>query len=86
MAFDGAIRYNDQSEQAYNVNIKEANQARKRKRAIIRYNPLYSMNLKTNVGKKTFLKLLQKHFLPSHPMYTIFNKNKIKFATVASLI
>ena len=37
MAFDGAIRYNDQSEQAYNVNIKEANQARKRKRAIIRY-------------------------------------------------
>ena len=52
MAFDGAIRYNDQSEQAYNVNIKEANQARKRKRAIIRYNPLYSMNVKTNVGKK----------------------------------
>ena len=84
--FDGAITYDDQSEQANNVNIELANQARKRKRAIIRYNPLYSMNVKTNVGKKTFLKLLQKHFLPSHPMYTIFNKNKIKFATVASLI
>ena len=85
MAFDGAIRYNDQSGQAYDVNIKEANQARKRKRAIIRYNPPNSMNVKTNIAK-TFFKLLQKHFLSIHPMYTIFNKNKIKFTTVASLI
>ena len=35
------------------------------------------MNVKMNKGKKIF-KLLQKHFLPTHPMYTIFNKNKIK--------
>ena len=34
------------------------------------------MNVKTNAGK-TFFKLLQKHFPPIHPMYTIFNKNKI---------
>ena len=33
--FDGTIIYNDQSEQAKNVNIEEATQARKRKRAII---------------------------------------------------
>ena len=33
--FDGKITYNDQSEQANNVNIEEANQARKRKCAII---------------------------------------------------
>ena len=43
------------------------------------------MNVKTNIGK-TFFKLLQKHFPSTHPMYTIFNKNKIKLATVASLI
>ena len=35
------------------------------------------MNVKTNIGK-TFFKLLQKHFLPTHPLYTIFNKNMIK--------
>ena len=37
------------------------------------------MNVKTNIGK-TFFKLLQKHFPPGHPMYTIFNKNKIKLS------
>ena len=77
--FDGTIIYNDQSEQANNANIEEANQARKLKRAIIWYNPPYSMNVKTNIGK-TFLKLLQKHFPPTHAMYTIFNKNKIKIS------
>ena len=35
------------------------------------------MNVNTNVGK-TFFKLLQKHFPPTHPMYTIFNKSTIK--------
>ena len=28
----------------------------------------------------TFFKLLQKHFPPTHPMYSIFNKNKIKIS------
>ena len=36
--FDGKITYNNQSEQANNVNTEEVNQARKRKRAIIWYN------------------------------------------------
>ena len=48
------------------------------------------MNVKTNIGK-AFFKLLQKHFLPTHPMYTIFNKNKIKisysgFSNMGSII
>ena len=37
------------------------------------------MNVKTNVAK-TFFKLLPKHFPLSHPMYTIFNKNKVKIS------
>ena len=77
--FDGTTTYNDQSEQANHVNIKEENQARKRKRAIIWYNSPYSMNVKTNIGK-AFFKLLQTHLPPTHPMYTIFNKNKIKIS------
>ena len=63
--FDGTITYNDRNKQANNVNIEEANQARKRKRAIIWYSPPFSMNVKTNIGK-IFFKLLQKHFLPTH--------------------
>ena len=87
--FDGKIIYNDQSEPANNLNIEEENQARKRKRAIIWYNPPYSMNMKTNIVK-TFFKLLQKHFPPTHHMYTMFNKNKIKisyscFANIGSI-
>ena len=39
--FDGKITYNDQSEQANNVETEEANQARKRKRPIIWYSPPY---------------------------------------------
>ena len=88
--FDGTITYNDQSEQANNVNIEEANQARKCKRAIIWYNPSYPMNVTTNIGQ-TFFKLLQKHFLPTHFLYTIFSKNKIKicyncFLNIRSII
>ena len=66
--FGGKLTYNDHIEQANNVNIVEANQARKRKRMIIWYNPSYSMNVKTNIGK-TFFKLLQKHFPSTHPPY-----------------
>ena len=77
--FDGKITCNDQSEQANSINIKEANQARKLKHAIIWYNLPYSMNVETNKGK-TFFKLLQKHFPTTHLVYTIFNKNKIKIS------
>ena len=63
---DGTITYNDQSEQANNINTEEANQTRKRKRAIIWSNLAFTMNGKANIGK-TFFKLLQKHFSPTHP-------------------
>ena len=37
------------------------------------------MNLKTNMGK-TFLKLLQRHFLKRHSMHKIFNRNAVKIS------
>ena len=46
----------------------------KRKRKIIWFNPVFSMNVKTNVGK-TFLKLLQRYFPKRYPMHKIFNGN-----------
>ena len=54
------------------------------------YNPPYSMSVKTNVGK-IFFKLLRRHFPPPHPMYSIFNTNKVKisyrcFPNIGSII
>ena len=49
----------------------------KRKRKIIWFNPPFSMNVKTNVGK-TFL--LQHHFPKRHPMQKIFNHNTVKIS------
>ena len=49
----------------------------KKKRNIIWFNPPYSKNVKTNIGK-TFLQLLSKHFPKDHQMHKIFNKNTVK--------
>ena len=35
---------------------------------------LFSINMKTNIGK-VFFKLLRKHFPKTHKFYKIFNKN-----------
>ena len=58
----------------------ENNKGRKRKRKIIWFNPPYSKNVKTSVGK-VFLKLLKKHFPASHILlHKIFNKNTVKIS------
>ena len=68
----------------FNENIKycpeESVSSRRRKnrsRNIIWYNPPFSRNVKTNVGKH-FFKLLKKHFGKNHKYHKIFNKNNIK--------
>lgn len=50
---------------------------RRRQRQIIWFNPPFSKNVATNVGK-TFLHLTAKHFPASHRYHKIFNKNTIK--------
>ena len=46
---------------------------------IICYNPPYSANIKTNIGK-TFLNLIKKHFLKTNKLHEIFNKNTVKIS------
>ena len=58
-------------------NNSERNKTRKRK--IIWFNPLYSKNVETNIGK-TFLKLVKKHFPRNNIFHKIFNKNTIKIS------
>ena len=54
-------------------------QQKKRKRRIIWYNPPWSNNVKTNIGKK-FLQLVTKHFPANHPLHKIFNRNTLKLS------
>ena len=70
----------------YNVSLKytpiqnqdENNRRPEQKnRKIIWFNPLYSLNVKTNVGK-LFLKLLYRHFPRAHKFHKVFNRNKVK--------
>ena len=48
-----------------------------RKRNINWFNPPFSTNTRTNVGR-TFLELVNKHFPVGHTLYKLFNKSTIK--------
>ena len=50
-----------------------------RKRKIIWFNPPFSSNVKTNIGKE-FIKLIRKHFPRHHKYSKIFNVNTIKLS------
>ena len=63
---------------------------RNRRRKIIWFNPPFSANVKTNVGKK-FLSLLRLHFHSNHRLHAIFNTKTVKLSyccmrNVASII
>ena len=53
------------------------NNTKKRKRKIIWFNPPFSLNVSTNIGKK-FFSLLGKHFSKTHQLHKLFNRNNVK--------
>ena len=60
--------------------IQPASPGRKnRKREIIWYNPPYSKNVATNVGR-AFLKILDDEFPKEHVLHKIFNRNTVKIS------
>lgn len=63
----------------YCTDENQANGRKNRKRNIIWYNPPYSKNVKSNIGKQ-FLKLVNKHFDKNHKYHKIFNKNNVKIS------
>ena len=65
----------------YSIKFKAPaeNARRNRNRKVIWFNPPYSLNVKTNIGK-VFLKLVRKHFPRSHKLSKIFNLNTIKIS------
>ena len=50
---------------------------KKRKRKVIWFNPPFSLNVQSNVGK-IFLKLVKRHFPKENSLHKIFNKNTLK--------
>ena len=48
-----------------------------RKRRITWFNPPYSINVATNVGKE-FLKLVDFHFPPGHVLHSVLNRSTVK--------
>ena len=50
---------------------------KKRHRNTIWYNPPYSKNVQTNIGR-TFLNILDKESPKGHPLHKIFNRNTVK--------
>ena len=71
----------------YSPVLESSNSERKntRKRNVIWFNPPYSMNVETNIGKR-FLKLVKKDFPRNNSFHKVFNKNKIKMRNISSII
>ena len=59
---------------------------RSRQRKVTWYNPPFSTNVKTNVGRK-FLNIVDESFKKGHPLHKIFNKNtfKVSYSCMPSL-
>ena len=63
------------SSMSYNGNTQNARRSRNRK--VIWFNPPYSQNVKTNIGK-LFIKLGRKHFPKNNKYHKIFNLNTLR--------
>ena len=48
-------------------------------RNILWFNPPYSQNVETKVGK-SFIQLIDQHFPKSNPLHKIFNRNTVKLS------
>jgi hypothetical protein len=57
----------------------EDNKRRRRKQKVTWFNPPFSCNIKTNIGKK-FFAILQKHFPEEHELSKLFNKRTVKLS------
>jgi hypothetical protein len=59
------------------TDMQQKKKKRSRSKRVIWFNPPYSMNVETNVGKE-FLNLLDKHFPKNKPLHKIMNRNTVK--------
>ena len=62
-----------------NIRNNNGNNRRTRTRKVTWYNPPYSANVETNIGK-IFLQMIKELFPPHHKLYKIINKNTVKLS------
>ena len=76
-------------ESGYNFKLKfdpkasnqqqETSKKRTRKRKVIWFNPPWSCDVKTNIGRK-YLEIVKSTFHKKHPLYKICNRNTMKIS------
>lgn len=76
---DSGYDYKMKFKQEQNSNSVGSSQKRNRSRNITWFNPPYSSNVKTNIGKK-FLDLVDKCFPPNNKLHKIINRNTVKIS------
>ena len=74
-----ASEYNSRLSYDQNVRNVTNSRTRNRNRNITWFNPPYSSNVKTNIGK-LFLEMIKDCFPPSHPLHKICNRNTLKLS------
>ena len=63
----------------YQRHDQKKDNSQERKKQIIWFNPSYSKNITTKVGKY-FLSLIDKHFPQHHKLHKLFNRNNVKIS------
>jgi len=64
---------------AYNPTNATQHNNKKRRRTITWFNPPYSVNVSTNIGR-AFLNITNSIFTPMHKLHKIFNRNTLKIS------
>ena len=75
--YQSALKNSDYN---YDMEYKKYSKTtRNRRRKITYFNPPYSANVETNIGKE-FLKLIDKYFKPGHKFHSLFNRKNLKIS------
>lgn len=75
--FDTNLTYEPPAQNGNDYPNYNQQRKRNRQRNAIWYNPPFSKNVQTNIGRD-FLSLLDKHFPPSNKLYSIFNRHTVR--------
>ena len=77
--YENALRNSGYTEDLRYSKTANAKVGKKRRRKIIYFQPPFSEQIKTPIGK-LFLRLVKKHFHPGHPLYKILNYRCLKIS------
>ena len=75
--YNNALRSRGFTERLNYIQPDQQRKRRNRPRKTLWFNPPYSMNVQTNIGRH-FLQLVDKHFPNGHVLYKIFNSGNCK--------